>query len=212
MAGADPVADMPPVVGRDLASIDAGSFHRVDMAEHLFDLGPAFDLEQNVAARTHERQRLIGFARLDGAHDVDARDDGAEVVGRPADEGEDAAGAIREDAPPRSSTCSWTSRPNLIQFSIRFSMCVSSTWVRLSDGNADGMGPPRAGTAALVMMGLLRGLGNSRASRSRSMSATVMPRRNAAILIRPRSSGVTSMVSRAVKLADRHRGAERLPP
>src|SRR5260221_10804097 len=41
--------------------------------------------------------------------------------------------------------------------------------------------------------------GNSRASSSRSMSATGMPRAKAAILMRPRSAGVMSMVSRAVK-------------
>src|SRR3546814_1748759 len=40
--------------------------------------------------------------------------------------------------------------------------------------------------------------GNSRASKSRSMSATVMPRRKAATLMRPRSSGVMSIVRRAV--------------
>jgi hypothetical protein len=33
------------------------------MAEHLLDLGPAFDLQQDVAAGAHEGQRLIGFAR-----------------------------------------------------------------------------------------------------------------------------------------------------
>jgi hypothetical protein len=62
MAGADPVADMPPVIGRDVAGVDAEGFHRVDMAEHLFDLGPALDLQQDVAAGTHEGQRLVGFA------------------------------------------------------------------------------------------------------------------------------------------------------
>jgi hypothetical protein len=45
-----------------------------------------------------------------------------------------------------------------------------------------------------------RGLeGNSRESRSRSISATVIPRRKAATLMRPRRSGVTSIVSRAAK-------------
>ena len=44
------------------------------------------------------------------------------------------------------------------------------------------------------------GGGNSRSNSARSMSATVMPRWNAATLMRARSAGVTSMVSRAVKL------------
>ncbi|MNW22669.1 hypothetical protein D3C71_2243020 [compost metagenome] len=55
MTGTDPVADMPPVIGCDLASVDAGGLHRVDVTEHLFDLGPAFDLQKDVTAGAHER-------------------------------------------------------------------------------------------------------------------------------------------------------------
>ena len=51
--------------------------------------------------------------------------------------------------------------------------------------------------------------GNSRVKRSRSMSATVTPRRKAATLMRPRSSGVTSMVRRAVKVSALNGAAER---
>jgi hypothetical protein len=54
-------------------------------------------------------------------------------------------------------------------------------------GCAIGAGRRTRRTALPVMM-VSFGRGNSRASRSRSMSATVTPRRNAAILIRPRSS------------------------
>ena len=50
------------------------------------------------AAGPDERQGLIALAGGDGAHDVDARDDGAVVVGRPADEGEDAARREADDA------------------------------------------------------------------------------------------------------------------
>ena len=42
------------------------------------------------------RERFAGRNR---AHDVDARDDGAEVVRRPANEGENAAGRKADDAP-----------------------------------------------------------------------------------------------------------------
>ena len=100
MTGGQPVVDVPPMVGRDILRIDADRLDGVDMAEHLFDPGPAVDLQQDLAAGPHEGQRLIGLVRLHGAHDVDARDDRAEVVRRPADEGEDRARPEREDAPP----------------------------------------------------------------------------------------------------------------
>ena len=89
---------MTPVIGADFAGVDVRRFNRIDVAEHLLDLGPTFDLQQDVAARTHEGQRLIRLAGLDGAHNVDSRDDRAEVVGRPTDEGEDAARRKGEDA------------------------------------------------------------------------------------------------------------------
>ena len=72
LAGAHPVGDVPPVIGGDVMRLDADGFHRVDVAKHLFDPGPALDLQQNVAARLHEGQSLVGFARFDRAHDVDA--------------------------------------------------------------------------------------------------------------------------------------------
>ena len=62
---------MAPMIGSDVAGIDASSFHRVDVQEHFLDLGPALDLEEDFPAGTHEGQRLIGDAGFDGAHDVD---------------------------------------------------------------------------------------------------------------------------------------------
>ena len=44
-----------------------------------------------IAVRPNERQRLAGSAMVDRAHDVDAGDDRAEVIGRPANETKDAA-------------------------------------------------------------------------------------------------------------------------
>ena len=51
LAGAHPVGDVPPVIGGNVMWLDADGFHRVDVAKHLFDLGPSLDLQQNVAAR-----------------------------------------------------------------------------------------------------------------------------------------------------------------
>ena len=87
LTGARTVGDVPPVIGRDVAGVDAGVLCGVDVAQHLLDLRPTFDLEQNLAAGTHERQRLVGLAGRDGAHDVDAREDRSEVIGGPANEG-----------------------------------------------------------------------------------------------------------------------------
>ena len=50
------------------------------------------------AARPDERQRLAGSAVVDRAHDVDARDERAEIIGRPAHEGEDAVRRKAQDA------------------------------------------------------------------------------------------------------------------
>lgn len=88
---------MPPVIGRNRAGVDAGLFHRVDMAEHLLHFWPACNPQQDFGAGTDERHRLARFSRCHGAQDVDARRDRAEIVGRPANEGKDAAGPEGED-------------------------------------------------------------------------------------------------------------------
>ena len=93
------VMDVPPMIRRDGDRIDADGFHRVDRLEHKLDLGPAVDAQQDIAAGTHEWQRRIGFATCHGPHDVDARDDRAEVVRRPADKGEGAARRETDNAP-----------------------------------------------------------------------------------------------------------------
>ena len=66
--------------------------------QHAFDLWPAGDAQKDVAAGADEWQGRERFAWRNRADDVDARDDGAEVVRRPADEGEDAAGCKADDA------------------------------------------------------------------------------------------------------------------
>ena len=84
VSGAEAIVDMPPVIGRRVGRIDAEGFDGVDRREDTLDLRPTADAQQDVAAGTHEGQRLIGFARRDRSNDVDARDDGAEVVRRPS--------------------------------------------------------------------------------------------------------------------------------
>ena len=77
---------MPPVVWRDVGRIDAERFHSVDRLEHPLDPGPALRSQQTLTAGADERQCLISLTGGDGTHDVGAREDGAVVVGRPADE------------------------------------------------------------------------------------------------------------------------------
>ena len=72
LAGCHPVVDVSPVIGRHRFRIDAETLDCVDRLQHALDLSPALELEQNVAARTYEGQRLVGFAACDCAHDVDA--------------------------------------------------------------------------------------------------------------------------------------------
>ena len=90
VAGDQAVVDMPPMIGSGVGWIDAERFDGVDRLQHTFNLRPAGQAQENFAARAHEghgRERLAG---MDGAQNVDARDDGAEIVRGPADVGDDA--------------------------------------------------------------------------------------------------------------------------
>src|ERR1700676_3551263 len=91
MAGGETVVEVAPVFPRGVGGIDVERLDGVDRLQHALDLRPAIDPQQDLAPRAHERQRLETCARLDRAHDVHARDDGAEVVRRPAHERENAA-------------------------------------------------------------------------------------------------------------------------
>ena len=82
----------------DIGRIDAVALDRVDVLKHALDAWPAIGPQQNLAARTHERKRLERLAASDRAHDVDARDDRAVVIGGPADEGKDAVRREADDA------------------------------------------------------------------------------------------------------------------
>src|SRR3546814_2180978 len=77
------VVDMAPVIRSDIDRIEAHRFNGVDQLQHPFDLRPAVDFQMDFAAGTHEGQRLEWLAGTNGAHDIDAGDDRAVVVGRP---------------------------------------------------------------------------------------------------------------------------------
>src|SRR3546814_17574767 len=80
MSGCDAVGDVSPMIRRGVARIDTCRLGCIDRGEHLADLGPALDLEQDVAAGPHERPRRERLASTDRPHDVDARADRAVVV------------------------------------------------------------------------------------------------------------------------------------
>src|SRR5579883_948423 len=186
---------MTPVIRRGVGRIDAERLDGIYRLQHALDFRPPADPQQNLAAWTDERQRLIRFAAADRAHDVDARDDRAEIVGRPAHEGEDVA---RREAQHAAATI----EDRLAGVAAEADPVLDASF---KPGQLDvrqersGIGPRRA---AGVEIGFQErspsASGNSRANRSRSMSATVTPRWKAAILIRPRKASVMSTVSRAV--------------
>ena len=92
------VLDVPPVVGRDIARVDASRLDRIDQAEDLRDLRPAMNAEQDISARINLRHGCARFVSIDGADDVERRADGAVFVGSPADQSEHLARRIAFDA------------------------------------------------------------------------------------------------------------------
>ncbi len=84
MAGGETVVEVAPIFRRGVGGIDALRLDGVDRLQDALDLRPAIDPQQDLAARAHEGQRLETRARLDRAHDVHARDDGAVVVSTPS--------------------------------------------------------------------------------------------------------------------------------
>src|SRR6516165_12119509 len=92
------VVDVTPVIGRSVRGIDAERRDGVDRMKHLLDLPPAGQLQTALAAGAHVRDGGAALAWRDGSQDIDARQDGSVVVGRPADESEDAVRCKRNDA------------------------------------------------------------------------------------------------------------------
>jgi len=165
------------MVRRGIGWIDAERLDGIDCLQHLFDLRPPGNAQQTFAAGAHIWHRRVALARRDRAQDVDAGHDGSVVVRGPADEREDAAGRERSNAP------------------------LAVDHVLLGDlaeakPVLDPLLDPRQFDMREVAHVVSPGLsGNSRVSRSQSFSATVTPRPKAATLMRPRSSGVMSIVN-----------------
>ena len=61
-AGGNAFADVPPMIGHRIGSVDAGGFDSVDRLDHRLDLGPTIDPRQNVGAGTTEWERGKGVA------------------------------------------------------------------------------------------------------------------------------------------------------
>ncbi len=95
----NPVMEMAPMGRRHILGIDAERFDRVDRFQNPLDLGPTGEPEQDFAARPYARDRRDRLSGLGGAQNVDTRGDRSMVIRRPADEGKDASGRKRNDAP-----------------------------------------------------------------------------------------------------------------
>jgi hypothetical protein len=76
---------------RGVGRIDAERLDGIDGLQDFLDLRPAGKAQQDFSARAHIRDGRIALSRSYCSQDVDARSNGAIVIGRPADEGEDAA-------------------------------------------------------------------------------------------------------------------------
>src|SRR5689334_5729567 len=83
LAGRDAVVDVPPIVGRHLDGIDAGTFDSGNEVEHALDPKPAGEPQQDLAAWLDTGNGRHRLARATGAQDIDARERGAVVVSLP---------------------------------------------------------------------------------------------------------------------------------
>jgi hypothetical protein len=84
---------------RYILGSDAECLDRVDRFQYPFDLGPAGKAEQDFAARPYTWHCRDWLSRLRSTQNVNSGDDRAMLIRRPADEGEDAFGRKRNDAP-----------------------------------------------------------------------------------------------------------------
>ncbi len=90
--------DMPPVIGGDRTGIEAEAFDLVDHLQNMLHLRPARYVEQQVTTGPDKGHGLKGGAPFHGAHDGEAGDDRAVIIGGPADEAECAAGDETQQA------------------------------------------------------------------------------------------------------------------
>ena len=99
LTGRHPVMDVTPIVRRCIGGIDTYPLDCIDHLQHLLNLCPAGDPQEDVASGTHVGNGRAWRTGRYGAQDVDPGHDGAEVVGRPTDEGKDAAWREGKDTP-----------------------------------------------------------------------------------------------------------------
>src|SRR5260370_19912964 len=157
LADGQAIVDVLPVVRRGIGRIDAERLDGVDRLKHFLDLRPPGNAQKTLPTGPHIRHRGVALARRDRTQDVDAGYDGSVVVRRPTDKREDAARHKRNDAPltvddvllgdPAEANSGLDALLDPQEFDMReFAHAV----------------PPGSS-------------GNSRGSRSRSISATVIP-------------------------------------
>src|SRR5438105_1948939 len=94
------VVDVLPIVERRVGRIDAEGFDAIDQVQHAFDFWPAGEPQQDLAAGSNVGHGRTTLVWRDGSQNVDARDEGAEVVRGPTHERKDTARRKREYAPP----------------------------------------------------------------------------------------------------------------
>src|SRR3984893_17846784 len=167
------VVDVPPVVWRDVGRIDAQRLDGIDCLQHAFDLWPAVYPQQTPPAGSDKADRRTGFARTNGAQDVDTRDDGAIIIRRPADESEDVA---RREGNDTAMPVDDLLGGDTAEAYPALDALLDPDQINISehvrhDGDHDAA--PSAGTAPSGI--------------SRSMSAPVVPRPKASSLMRPRA-------------------------
>ena len=93
-----PVVNVAPIVRRRVSRVDVERFDHIDDLKNPFDLGPARQTQQAIAAGRDTRHDRIGFTRSGRAQDVDPALRGTEVIRLPADESEDGAGIESDGA------------------------------------------------------------------------------------------------------------------
>src|SRR6516165_5442813 len=80
------VMDVSPMLWSCVGWINPKCLNGVNRLQHLFDFWPICEPPKDLAAGTHKGHVRVALARLDGAQDVDAGDDGPIVVRCTADE------------------------------------------------------------------------------------------------------------------------------
>jgi len=99
VTGHEAVVNVTPMVRANVHRIDADLLHCIDRLQHALDLRPAGLAQVNLSARPHKRHRRKSFAAFHRPQYVDAREDGAKVVGSPSNERKNAAWRKAQDTP-----------------------------------------------------------------------------------------------------------------